>query len=273
MDDGFVLEDVSFSYGTEQAVCNVSLRLSPGKFYGLVGPNGCGKSTLLNLLIGNRLPQKGVVSYQGQTIDDYKRRELAREVALVPQDFGIDFAFTVLEVVLMGRHPYIPRFGSPAAADYRNADQAMAELGISDFKERLIPELSGGEKQRVVVARSLAQDTRMLLLDEATSNLDIQHTLEIFQVCRKRVAEQGRGVIAVVHNLNLAAAYCDELIFMKDGAIHCVGPKDEVLTSENIKAVFGVDARVGFDNFCGSRQVFFRYHGVRVRGIEESQDE
>ncbi|MEN8142208.1 MAG: ABC transporter ATP-binding protein [Thermodesulfobacteriota bacterium] len=259
MDEGFVLENVSFCYGPKQAVCDVSLQLEPGKLYGLVGPNGCGKSTLLDLLIGNRLPQKGAVSYQGQPLADYNRRDLAREVALVPQDFGIDFAFTVLEVVLMGRHPYIPRFGSPDAADYKSADQAMAELGISGFKERIMPELSGGEKQRVVVARSLAQDTRMLLLDEATSNLDIQHTLEIFQVCRQRVAEEGRGVIAVVHNLNLAAAYCDELIFMKDGAIHCAGPKDEVLTPGNIGAVFGVEAQVQFDDFCGTSQVSFRY--------------
>ncbi len=259
MAEGFVLDRTSFAYGVKQAVSNVSLQLSPGKLYGLVGPNGCGKSTLLDLLIANREPQTGTVRYQGRSLNGFSRRDLAREVALVPQDFGISFAFTVLEVVLMGRHPYIPRFGAPTAEDYQRATMAMDELGIGGFKDRYVPELSGGEKQRVVVARALAQDTRVLLLDEATSNLDIQHTLEIFQVCRKRVAEEGRTVVAVVHNLDLAAAYCDELVFMKDGAIHCAGPKDEVLTAENIRAVFGVEARVEFDDFCGASQVSFKY--------------
>ncbi len=258
MADGFVLENVSFSYGDKPAVSDVSLCLPFGKLYGLVGPNGCGKSTLLDLLIANQKPQTGEVKFQGRPLQEYSRRELACEVALVPQDFGISFAFTVLEVVLMGRHPYIPRFGTPAAADYRSVNEAMDELGINDFKNRYVPELSGGEKQRVVVARALAQDTSVLLLDEATSNLDIQHTLEIFRVCRKRVAE-GRTVIAVVHNLNLAAAYCDELVFMKEGAVHSFGPKEEVLTAENIMAVFGVEAQIGFDDFCGVRQVSFKY--------------
>ncbi|MEN8135018.1 MAG: ABC transporter ATP-binding protein [Thermodesulfobacteriota bacterium] len=258
MVDGFGLENATFAYGDKAAVSNVSLQLPLGKLYGLVGPNGCGKSTLLDMLIANRQPQAGAVKFQKRALNDYSRRELACEVALVPQDFGISFAFTVLEVVLMGRHPYIPRFGVPTAADYSRVTEAMAELGISDFADRYVPELSGGEKQRVVVARALAQDTSVLLLDEATSNLDIQHTLEIFKVCRKRVAE-GRTVIAVVHNLNLAAAYCDELVFMKEGAIHCAGLKEEVLTAENIKAVFGVEAEVGFDDFCGARQVSFKY--------------
>ncbi len=259
MVEGFVLEDVNFAYGEKAAVCNVSLQLPLGRLYGLVGPNGCGKSTLLDLLIANQQPQRGGVKYQGRPLDGFSRRELACEVALVPQDFGISLAFTVLEAVLMGRHPYIPRFGAPSGEDYKHATVAMNELGIGDFKNRYVPELSGGEKQRVVVARALAQDTNVLLLDEATSNLDIQHTLEIFKVCRKRVAEEGRTVIAVVHNLNLAAAYCDELVFMKEGAIHCAGPTEETLTAENIRAVFGVDARVEFDDFCGTRQVSFKY--------------
>ncbi len=259
MTDGFTLTNATFAYDTKPAVRSVSLQLPPGKLYGLVGPNGCGKSTLLDLLIANRKPQAGEVEYQGRSLNDFSRRDLAREVALVPQDFGINFAFTVMEVVLMGRHPYIPRFGMPQSDDMLKAHKAMAEIGISEMQDRLVPELSGGEKQRVVVARSLAQDTPVLLLDEATSNLDIQHTLEIFKVSRRRVEEEGKTVIAVVHNLNLAAAYCDELIFMKEGAIHCAGPKEEVLNAENIRAVFGVESRVQFDDFCGAWQVSFRY--------------
>lgn len=259
MDEGFILKNATFAYGNKAAVRNISLQLPQGKLYGLVGPNGCGKSTLLDLLIANQQPQAGEVTYQGEPLSHLSRRQLAREVALVPQDFGINFAFTVMEVVLMGRHPYIPRFGVPKSDDLLKAREAMSELGISKLQDRFVPELSGGEKQRVVVARALAQDTPVLLLDEATSNLDIQHTLDIFKIGRRRVKGEGKTVIAVVHNLNLAAAYCDELIYMKDGAIHCVGPKEEVLTAENIMAVFGVESRVEFDVFCGAWQVSFKY--------------
>ncbi len=258
MADGFVLKDVSFRYGTKRAVDSVSLDLPRGRLYGLIGPNGCGKSTLLDLLIGSRRPCSGTVIYQGRPLNGYPRRWVARQIALVPQDFGINFAFTVREVVLMGRHPHIPRFGAPDGRDLAIAEQAMAAINIRDFVDRYVPELSGGEKQRVVVARALAQQTPVLLLDEATSNLDIQHTLDIFRVCQGLVRE-GRTVVAVIHNLNLAAAYCDELIFMKQGRVFCTGPKAETLTPDNIRTVFGVESRVYFDEFCRSQQISFRY--------------
>ncbi len=264
----FVLEHVSFAYGVARAVEEVSLALPAGRFYGLVGPNGCGKTTLLDLLIGGKQPATGIVRLNGSRIGDYSKRELARHIALVPQDFAINFAFTVMEVVLMGRHPYIPRFGSPAAADYAAADRAMAAIGISDYKDRFVTELSGGEKQRVVVARALAQQTPVMLLDEATSNLDIQHTLEIFRVAHRRVQEKGDTVIAVIHNLNLAAAYCDEVIFMQNGVVQAKGPVEEVMTAANIKTVFGVDSRVALDEYCGARQVSYRYYGSEKKRRE-----
>ncbi|MCF6290889.1 MAG: ABC transporter ATP-binding protein [Desulfobacterales bacterium] len=258
MADGFILKDVSFRHGAKRAVDSVALRLPAGKLYGLIGPNGCGKTTLLDLLIGNRRPCSGAVIYQGRPLTALRRRQVAREMALVPQDFGINFAFTVLEVVLMGRHPHIPRFGAPTGRDLAIAREAMDAINIRDFADRYVPELSGGEKQRVVVARALAQQTPVLLLDEATSNLDIQHTLDIFRVCQ-RLVRAGKTVIAVIHNLNLAAAYCDELIFMKQGRISCTGPKAETLNPENIRTVFGVESRVYFDEFCRSQQISFRY--------------
>ncbi|MFZ5775825.1 MAG: ABC transporter ATP-binding protein [Thermodesulfobacteriota bacterium] len=255
---GFQLEDVHFSYPGKTALAGVSLALVPGKFYGLVGPNGCGKTTLLDVLMANRRPRQGRVLLDGMPVGALARRELARQVALVPQDFSIPFAFTVLEVVLMGRHPYLPRFGAPGPKDMGRAEEAMAALDISELRERPVTELSGGERQRVVVARALAQDTPILLLDEATSNLDIGHSLMIFQVARERV-RQGGTVIAVVHNLNLAAAYCDELVFLQKGRVGAAGPTGSTLTSAVIAEVFGVESRVAPDDFSGSLRVSFRY--------------
>ncbi len=256
---GFILDDVSFAYGDKQALAGLNLQIEPGCFYGLVGPNGCGKSTLLDLLMANRNPNSGGIKYNGCSLQQYGRRQLAQQLALVPQDFTIHFAFTVQEVVLMGRHPYLPRFGAVGKDDLAIAQKAMAAIGIGDFAHRYVTELSGGEKQRVVVARALAQETPVLMLDEATSNLDVGHTMEIFNVAQQRVRKQGDTVIAVIHNLNLAAAYCDEMIFMKEGKVAANGPTKETLTPAIIANVFGVESQVNHDQFSDALQVSFRY--------------
>jgi iron complex transport system ATP-binding protein len=256
---GFTLSGVSFAYGATPALADLELSLEPGRFYGIVGPNGCGKTTFLDLLTGGKHPDQGSVTFMDRPVADYRRRDLARLVALVPQDFAIDFAFTVQEVVLMGRHPHIGRFASPAADDWCQVEAAMAAIGISHFKDRFVNELSGGEKQRVVVARALAQNTPYLLFDEATSSLDVQYTMQIFNVARRLVKEEGRTVIAVIHNLNLAAAYCDEIIFMEKGRAVACGPSDTVLNPALIKKVFGVESRVAFDDFSNVQQISFRY--------------
>lgn len=259
----FKLEDISYSYGDKPAIQQLSLGLRPGRFYGLIGPNGCGKSTLLDLLIDNRTPDSGKICFSDQLLTNFPKRELARHIALVPQDFTINFAFTVQEVVLMGRHPYIPRFGQPSGDDLAIVDLALAEIGISDFVDRFVTELSGGEKQRVVVARALAQQTPVLLLDEATSNLDIQYSLEILNVLKRKVEEQQATVIAVMHNLNLAAAYCEEIVLMKGGGVFAAGPTTDILTTENIREVFAVESRVAFNEFSQSLGISYRY-GDRV---------
>lgn len=259
MNNGYRVSDAAFAYDGIPALQDLEIDLPPGVFYGLVGPNGCGKTTFLDLLVGNKKPDAGTVFFNATELSRFRRRDLARRVALVPQDFAIGFPFTVEEIVLMGRHPYINRFASPAPRDWQLVEDAMTAIGISQYRTRHVNELSGGEKQRVVVARALAQDTPVLLFDEATSNLDVKYTLQIFNLARTLVKKQGRTVIAVMHNLNLAAAYCDEILFMKNGRILQHGPVSEVMEPGIIAEVFGVESEVRIDPFNHAPQVSFRY--------------
>ncbi len=255
----FAIEDISYAYDDSTVICDLSLRLGRGKFFGIVGPNGCGKTTFLDLLIGNKTPGKGRVIFQKKPINSYSRHDLAQQISLVPQEFDTGFGYTVEEIVLMGRHPYIKRFASPAGTDWDLVDKAMKTIGIDDLKDRYTNELSGGQKQRTIVARALAQETPVILFDEATSSLDVKYTLQIFNVAKKLIEEEGKTVIAVIHNLNLAAAYCDEIIFMKDGQIHSHGSTPEVMNPETIRDVFGVETDVSVDLFNQKLQVSFMY--------------
>ena len=254
----FEVRDVSFCYGKNRVLDGLSLTIEPAIFYGIVGPNGCGKTTFLDLLVRNRTPGSGTIKYLRRDIKEYTRRKLAKEIALAPQDFYINFPFTVREIVLMGRHPYIPRFASPSTEDLTVVDEMMEKMEINKFKDRYITELSGGEKQRVVFARALAQDTPVLMLDEGTSNMDIQYTLNALDIVADSVKLKRRTAIATFHNLNLAAAYCDRLIFMKCGRIVSEGNTDEVLNEQNIKDVFEVDSRIYFDRYSNAKQVVFK---------------
>jgi iron complex transport system ATP-binding protein len=257
--DLFSIEGVSFSYTGPLVLDNINLVLPSAKFYGIVGPNGCGKTTFLDLLTGCKKPRTGTIQFQGKPLLSFDKRDLARQMALVPQEFDTGFGFTVEEIVLMGRHPHIDRFSSPAEKDWMAVDRAMASIGISELGDRYTNTLSGGQKQRVVVARALAQDTGVLLFDEATSSLDIKYTLQIFNLARNLVYNEGKTVIAVIHNLNLAAAYCDSLIFMKDGRLLQYGPTLETMTTENIAKVFDVQAQVAIDPYNRAHQVSFQY--------------
>ncbi len=255
---GFQAQHLCFAYGPKPVLLDLSFALPPGRFYGLIGPNGCGKSTLLDLLAGHLRPGGGTVSYRGRPVSDYRRRQLARQLALVPQDFPLNFSFRAEEIVMMGRYPHIPRFSAPTDADRAAVAEAMAGTDTARFVGRYATELSGGERQRIVIARALAQDTPFLLLDEATSNLDIHHALAMLGLVRRAVDDGGKTVLAVFQDLNLAARFCDDLLILKDGRLVDQGPLARVLTADRVQQVYGVRARVVFDAYAGAYQVVFR---------------
>ena len=254
----FELQGVGFSFDGKKVVDDVSLDLSPGKFYGVVGPNGCGKTTMVDLLCRFRAPQQGQILYDGKTLGAYSKRQLAREISLVPQNFYINFPFRVRDVVMMGRYPYIPRFGRPSARDAGIVAEVMEAADVAGMSERLVTELSGGERQRVVFARALAQDTPVLILDEATSNLDIGHAIRLLGLAARRVRQESGTVLAVFQDINQAAAYCDHLIFMSQGRVAAHGATRKVLTPDNVRAVFEVDAKVYHDDYSNSLHVVYK---------------
>lgn len=255
---GFEIERLGFAFGGRPVLAEVTLAVAPGSFAGILGPNGSGKTTLAELLCGLKRPSSGGVRLDGRPLEQYRRRELAQRIALVPQDFYINFPFSVREVVMMGRYPHLPRFGGPSRADVAAAEAAMEAAGVAPFAERLVTELSGGERQRVVFARALAQEAPVLVLDEATSNLDIGQALQLLAVALEGVRRRGRTVVAVFQDVNLAAACCDRLIVLCGGRVAACGPTAAVLTPETLAAVFGVESRVYRDDFTGALQVVFR---------------
>ncbi|MFP7753883.1 ABC transporter ATP-binding protein [Thermodesulfobacteriota bacterium B35] len=254
----WAIRGLAFAYGSRPVLRGIDLRLDAGRSYGILGPNGSGKTTLLDLLCGLLVPDRGTILLKGRSVARWQGRDRARMLALVPQDFVIRFGFTVREVVEMGRHPHLHRFATLGVDDHRLVDRVMEELGIADLAGRPVTRLSGGEKQRVAVARALVQQPHTLFLDEATSNLDVYHSLAILAVIRRRVREQGLTVVAAIHDLNLAACFCDELIFLHKGKVFCRGATDEVMEAEVIDRVYGVRSQVRADDFSGCRQVSFR---------------
>lgn len=220
-------------------VHSISKTWQDGEFFGICGPNGAGKTTLLRLLGGLLQPSAGEVLLQSQSLADLQPREIARQITFMHQDTVVPFEFSVLEVVMFGRHPHSSPLQGYSTADRQVALASLAEVESEHLAARSISTLSGGERQRVMLARALAQDTPILLLDEPTSSLDIRHSLAVFETCQK-LARQGRLVIAVLHDLRAAARFCTRLCLMHEGTIVADGDPEEVLHEGHIAYVYGV---------------------------------
>jgi len=237
---------VSFAYraGAPLVVNDASLTLAQGDLVGILGPNGSGKTTLLKMLSGTLTPTAGTITFDRRPLSGWTRRELARRIALVPQETHAPFDFTVLDIVLMGRFPHLGAFALEGPADLEIARQALASTGTSAFEDRPFATLSGGEKQRVVIASALAQSPELLLLDEPTASLDLGHQLDVQLLLHNLNSERGVTMVLSTHDLNLAAALCRHLILLRDGRVVAQGPTDEVLTPATVRALYGVDADV-----------------------------
>jgi iron complex transport system ATP-binding protein len=234
------LRDVAFGYGARPVVDGVSLNLRPGRIVGLLGPNGAGKSTLIRLAAGLLMPRRGMVLLEGRDIGAWSRRDVARLVAVLPQDAVIPPAFTGREIALMGRSPHLGWLAAEGPADLAAVERALEQADAVAFADRRVGELSGGERQRLLLARALAQEPSVLLLDEPTVHLDLGHQLAMLELVVGLARTQGMAVLAVYHDLNLAAQSCDELMVLADGKIALRGAPDDVLRSRVVGDVYGV---------------------------------
>jgi iron complex transport system ATP-binding protein len=235
--------DLSFAYDDRAVLRDASLCLHPGELVALVGPNGAGKSTLLHVLLGLLTPKTGRVLLEGRPMGAFTRRDIARKVAFLPQEVRSDFAFTVRELVAMGRLPHLGRFRPEGPTDVAAIDAALDATGTREFSERLASELSGGERQRVILARAIAQSTDVLLLDEPTSSLDVAHQLEVLGVLAALV-KRGKAVAIALHDLSLAARFADRLVVLHEGKVVAEGKPSEVVTESLLARYFGIRARV-----------------------------
>jgi iron complex transport system ATP-binding protein len=239
-----VVRDLAVSYGDVTVVEGVDLTLESGSLVGLIGPNGAGKTTVLRAIQGITQRDAGSIRLAGDALETLSARAVGRRVASIPQETGLSFAFTVREVVEMGRTPHRGRFEGPNASDVDAVDSALARTGTAGFAERPITELSGGERGRVLLARALAQETPTLLCDEPTASLDVNHAVETMDLLR-RLVDDGRAAIAAIHDLEMAARYCDRVVVLANGRVRAAGPPDTVLGADIVHEAFDAEAFVG----------------------------
>jgi iron complex transport system ATP-binding protein len=241
--------DVSFSYESRsgrRVLDQVSMDVRRGAIVGLLGPNGSGKTTLLRIIAGMAKPQTGRVLLDGQPVGTLSRRDLARRLAVVPQETHTTFDFSVIDMVLMGRYPHLGPFELEGAADLEIARDALAATGTAALEARSFATLSGGEKQRVIIASAVAQASDALLLDEPTAALDLGYQFEIAALLRRLNTQRGTTMVVSTHDLNLAAAVCERVVLLKEGRVLARGTTEETLTAANIRLLYDVEADVQF---------------------------
>jgi iron complex transport system ATP-binding protein len=246
-----VLEGVTASYAAAPVVRGVDLAVRPGEIVGLVGPNGSGKTTLVRVASRALRPSAGRVIVGGSDLSSMPARQAARLVAVVPQDLQPAFSFTALEIVLMGRTPHLSRWGGGGPEDWARARAAMAATQVQHLADRPVDQLSGGERRRVVLSQALAQDAPVLLLDEPTTHLDVRHVLDLLGIVRGLAVREGTAVLAILHDLNLAASVCDRMVVLHRGQVVADGTPGAVVTPSLLREVYGVEADVSTDDLTG----------------------
>lgn len=261
------INNIACRYDATNVLENINFSAKGGDFIGVVGPNASGKSTLLKSISKVLKPHTGVVLLNERDVHTSKSAEIAKNLAVVPQESVISFAFTALEVVLMGRTPHLNRFEMESTQDLIIAQKSMELTNTWYLAERPIDTLSGGEKQRIIIARALTQEPRVLLLDEPTDHLDINHQIEILDLIKRLSKEKEMVVIGVFHDLNIVSQYCDRLILLHKGRIFAAGGAGDVLTGENIEKVYGVKVTVKQDDISGKLLI----HPQRKRMIKEAK--
>lgn len=267
------VRDLGYDYDGRPILDSVTWDLRKGEILGVLGPNGCGKTTMLRNLNRNLSPKRGCVVLDGTDLEDMAKRDIARHIAAVPQSNEIRFAFTVREMVAMGRMPFQEAFRGNSSEDERIVDEAMELTGITRMSDRLINTMSGGERQRVIIARALAQQPEILLMDEPTLHLDINMQFEVLDLVSKLSRDRGLTVVIVSHDLPMVARYCDRIILIHDRTVWAEGKPEDVLTPENMRTVFNIDARFELDDR-GQRTV--RLYGacpeIRIDSVQRPLD-
>lgn len=243
---------LNFNYGKRAVLHDIDLEIKQGQIAGLLGPNGSGKSTLLKVISGIMHGYTGNVQISGQEVRTIQRRKLAQTLAMVPQESVFGFPFSVLQVVLMGRHPHLAGLAFESSTDIMIARDALARCGASELADRSIQELSSGERQRVVFARALAQQPNILLLDEPASFLDIRYQVELYEIVRELARNKKCTVITVLHELNLASEYCDKVYLLANGHIQAGGTTREILNYANLTRTFNTDVYVDTNSLTGN---------------------
>ena len=239
MNTAISTKNLNHSYGDNLVLMNISFAVSKGEFFIIIGPNGSGKTTLMKVISGILKLQKGRLEILDRPINGYSRKALAKTIAFVPQMVPVDFPFTVTEIVLMGRSPYLGMLGLEEEKDLKIAKQAIAFTGMEHLAHRKLDQLSGGEQQRVFIARAICQEPDIILLDEPTASLDLAHQTRVMDLMEKLKAQKGVTVVIVSHDVNLAAMYSDQLLLLNNGQVVCQGSPDEVLTFNTLEEAYG----------------------------------
>ena len=252
---GLEITKLDFSYFDGLVLEDINLSVKAGEMVGLLGPNGSGKTTLIKLASGILKPKRGEIRLDGNRLTSLSRRFIASNVAVVPQQFHIPFAFTASEVVMLGRTPFFKALADESQDDRQAVDSSLGLVGIDELAERRFDELSGGERQKVILAMAMAQQPKLLLLDEPIVHLDIAHQMEMLELVRGLNMEQGLTVVAAMHDLNLAALYFDRLILLKEGRVWADGTPEQVLTEAGISEVFAASVRVEVHPLTGTPHI------------------